>query len=63
MLHADKGHVEEALDLLEDACRRPDRWMIWLRPELYFDSRRGFLRFQDLLNRLTADQKIAFNAN
>jgi TolB-like protein/Tfp pilus assembly protein PilF len=51
MLQAGMGQADQALESLEEAHRRRDLWLIWLKTEPRFDGLRGNSRFQDLLRR------------
>ena len=52
VVHAGLGHVDEALDCLETACREHDTWMVWLKAEPRFDGLRGHERFDELLRQV-----------
>ena len=52
ILHAVLGQFTPALDLLEQAQRDRDVWLVWLKVESRFDPLRGNPRFQALLRNM-----------
>ena len=59
LISAGLGRTDQALDALEDACRKRDPYMVWLKCDPRFDSLHGDPRFEGLLRRVGLASKAA----